>query len=346
MRSTSSGCRDAIEPTTKNVPGTSCRSSTSSTRGVQVGSGPSSKVSAIVRSGSPVETTSSPVASTTEPPRRIEEGTVSSPANSRSGFASLPISELDHPATSSIVTNSTPTTATTIHEPRIRTVVPSPAGRGRHPPERAFRAQRDPHRPGCVRPRGVLPTGSGTTHRVPGGCRGLRPGAGCGRTVRAGPAAVVSVAVGVPAVPGIPVPGIPVLGIPLVAVRPVGPATTALIAVLRGPVAGLPVAGVPVAGVPVARVPVARVTGVPVPGVAVLRHSFVGVAALRGRRNGIVLPRVAVAGAAGSFVVPAGVRTVRPSVVLRPRRVLVAAVRIAAVRVAAVRATAVVRTGG
>jgi hypothetical protein len=46
------GCLTTWEPTTKKVAATPCRLSTSATRGVHFGSGPSSKVSAMVRGGS------------------------------------------------------------------------------------------------------------------------------------------------------------------------------------------------------------------------------------------------------------------------------------------------------
>jgi hypothetical protein len=71
--------RATWEPTTKNVARARCRLSTSRIRGVHRGSGPSSKVSAIVRSGIRWLRGVVPVASMTGPPSRTAAGTPRSP---------------------------------------------------------------------------------------------------------------------------------------------------------------------------------------------------------------------------------------------------------------------------
>jgi len=86
IRRTRSGCWAARVPTTKKVACTWLRRRMSRTCGVHRGSGPSSKVSAMVRSAGRAVRGLSPLASTTGPPWATEAGT----SAARPGAAAVP----------------------------------------------------------------------------------------------------------------------------------------------------------------------------------------------------------------------------------------------------------------
>ncbi len=104
-----SGCLPTAEPTTKNVAGTWCRRSTSSTCGVHCGSGPSSNVRTTVRSGMASELSSPCRASITEPPSATAAGTSVVAPRCSTPAASLPVSALTSPWTRNTDTSNADT---------------------------------------------------------------------------------------------------------------------------------------------------------------------------------------------------------------------------------------------
>ncbi len=102
---TSAGSRATDEPTTKNVPGTWYFASTASTWGVQVASGPSSKVSATVLGGSEMLCWRPCVRSMTGPPSATDAGTSPSGPSRPAPRASIPICDRTRPFSSRTLQN-------------------------------------------------------------------------------------------------------------------------------------------------------------------------------------------------------------------------------------------------